>query len=881
MSALGTFLRKLAALVGRSRFDAGLDEEMAFHRQQIEEQLRSDGMSAKEARYASTRQFGNAVRLKEQSHEIVGFRLETVAQDMRFALRQSAHNSGFAMTAVLILALGIGASTAIFGFVDAALIQPLPYAQPNRLLDVTEKEEAFPRDNLSRADYEDWKGMNTSLQSLDIYTGSGYLLRTGTVSEPVPAARVSDGFFKTLGVQPILGRDFHSGEDKPGGAKITILSYGTWVQRFGKRRDVIGKTVSLSGDLYTIVGVLPRDFAFAPIGAAELWVPLLDKDSCEQRRSCHNFYGVGRLRDGVTAAMAVADLKNVAARLAMQYPTSNVGQGAIVQPLSDLIVGPVRPILLTLLAGAGLLLLIACVNIASLLLVRSETRRREIAVRGALGATPARLLRQFLTESLLLSIAGCGAGLFVALIMMSLLRGLFPQRIAGFAPFLNNVGLHAHTGIFAGVGALLAMLIMAMTTALRVAQRNIHDELSEGGRTSAGRFWRRFGANLVVVELTIAMVLLAGAGLLGKSLYRLLHVDFGFDPSHLATVQLTMTGEAAQKPDQLKVLYRQIDTRVASLPGVQSLGISTDLPVGCFCDTDWIRIPGRPFHGEHNDVMERDISPDYMRTLGAKLIAGRMFTVEDDEHHPKVIIINQTLARKFFPGEDAVGKMVGNPTLDPKSMRLIVGVVADVREAALDDHPLPAEYFSIYDGPDSSFSLAVRTHGDEKAFVPELVKALRAVNPALGAFGEITMQQKIDQSPSAVLHQLSAYLVGGFAVLALALGVVGLYGVVAYSVNQRTREIGVRIALGAQRNAVHAMILREAGLLTAIGIAVGLALSIGASMLMKSLLFGVRAWDLGTLAAVAALLGGFALLASFIPARRAARINPVDALRAE
>jgi macrolide transport system ATP-binding/permease protein len=878
---LGRLWRKLALLLGRGRFRSELEEEMAFHRAQMESELMREGVSREEARFAAKRRFGNTTRLKEQSHNEIGFRFETVVQDLRFAMRQLRHSPGFAVSAVLILALGMGVSVAIFGFVDAALIKPLPYAAPNRLLDVAENSTAFPRSNLSRADYEDWKRLNTTLSSLDVYTGDGYLLRMSSITEPVPVARVSDGFFRTLGVKPILGRGFLPGEDQPGHAKIVILPYSTWQERFGSRRDVIGQSVSLNGNSYTIVGVLPREFNFAPRGNAEFWIPLLDKDGCEQRRSCHNLYGIGRPREGVGIDVVRSDLKRIAKQLEAQYPGSNKDQGAAVQPLTELIVGKVRPILLMLLAGAGLLLLIACVNVASLMLVRSEARRREIAVRGALGATAVRLAQQFVTEGLVLAAAGSAGGLILGGWLMRMMGLLIPKGMRYYVPFLGAVAVNTRVVLFAAAIVLLAAFLLAATPVLRLSGMGLPEALGEGGRGSAGRFWQRLGANLVVAEITIAVVLLAGAGLIGRSFYNLLHVESGFDTSHLATVNVLAPDAAYSTPQKTLVLYREINRRLSALPGVQSVGLTSDLPLKCNCDTDWIRIEGKPFNGEHNEVDERDVSPGYLAALKARLVRGRMLTDQDDASHPQVIVINEALAKKYFPGEDPIGKRIGGGDLAPDSMRTIVGVIADVRESGLDEDVWPSEYEAIYRTSDTQFAIAVRTSIDDKAILPSIVSTLRSIDSNLGVYGEQTMQQQIDTTEAALLHRFAAWLVGGFAIIALVLGVVGLYGVVAYSVSRRTREIGVRMALGAQRGAVYSLILRQAGWLTVTGLVFGLACSIGASLLMRKLLFGVEAWDLPTLTAVILVLGCASMAASFLPARRAASVNPTDALRAE
>ena len=881
MNPITRFMKKLSILFGSERFVSELDEEMAFHRAQMEKEFVANGMTAEGARYAAMRQFGNATKLREQSHEAVAFRVETVVQDLRFGLRQWTRNPGFALAAILILALGMGPSVAIFSFVDAALLEPLPYANPSRLMSVNESNVESPRWPLSYADYLDWQRQNKSFSSVDVYSGAGYLLRTPSGAEPVQAERVSGSFFQTLGVHAMLGRDFYPGENRTGGPNVVILSYRAWLHRFGARRDLLGQTVDLDNEAYTVIGVLPRAFSFAPGSNAEFWVPLNRFSPHEKMRTFYNFWGIGRLRDRVTVQAAEAEMATIAKQLQRQYAITGHDQSASVVPLSEIITGDVRPILLTLLGGAGLLVLIACINVASLVLVRSESRRREIAVRGALGASPLRLMRQFVTEGLLLTLFGTVAGVLVGSGLMKLLARLVPKDMAANMPFLEGIGLNAHTGAFAAALTLIASLLLAATPTLRLSFRKVRDGLMDGNRGAAGRSWSRLGANMVVVELAIAVVLLAGAGLLGQSLYRLLHVPLGFDPNHLATVQVMAPGTVYKRDEQTVGLHREIVRRVSSLPGVESAGLTSMLPVQCDCNIDEIRIQGRPLHGEHNDVDERHISAEYLRTLNVTLVRGRFFANADDDSRPGVAVINQVLARKFFPGADPIGQRIADNEGGRPSAWEIVGVVDDVREGPLDVDTSPAEYFPINQTGDHYFSLVVRTRQDAGALLPALVSTLHQIDPDLGVSDEATMNDQIDATQAALLHRFSAWLVGGFAAMALVLGVVGLYGVIAYSVSQRTREIGVRMALGAQRSSVYKLVMLQAGWLTGTGLAIALVCSVGASLLIRNLLFGVQAWDAVTLGCVALLLGLASMGASFLPARRAASVNPTDALRAE
>jgi predicted permease len=863
-----------------------MSDEIESHIQMQADENERAGMTPQEARRRAILKMGGVERTRQAYRERDTVPLiENLLQDLRFAFRQLAKNPGFAVTAILILTLGIAASVALFAFVDAALLKPLPYAQPERLAAVYENTAGFAHDNLSYPDYLDWKRMNKSFQSLDAWHGTGYSLRTHDGVEPVPAIRVTDGFFRTLGVAPILGRDFYAGEDLPSGPRTAMVSYATWQHRFGGRRDVIGQAVSLSDVPYTVVGVLPKNFSFAPRGAAEFWTPFHAETECDLRRSCHAMYGVGRLKEGVSLAQAQQDLQGIATQLAKVYPDSNRGQGATITSLSEAVVGTVRPILLVLLAGAGLLLLIACVNVSSLLLVRAESRRREMAVRGALGASPLRLARQCATEGLALVAMGSGLGLVSALGVMQVLLRLIPKRMMGGMPFLQGMGLNLHIVLFTVTIAAMATLLFALTPLVRLPTRELHDSLSEGGRGAAGTLWRRLGSNLVVAELAIAMVLLAGAALLGKSLYRLLHVELGFVPEHLATLDISGSRAIYGKGELARRLDRAIVDRLSGIPGVESAAVTSVLPVTYNGDTDWLRFEGHPYNGEHNESLERDISPGYFKTLKVKLLRGRVFTPDDDAAHPKVAIINEALAQKYFPGQDPVGKHVGDLELKPDSMKTIVGVVDNFREGPLDEEIWPAIYYSMYQSPDDFVEAVVRTKGSDAAMLPELAAAVRGIDRDLGIAEETTMTLRIEESQTAYLHRSAAWMVGGFAVLAALLSVVGLYGVVAYSVGQRTREIGVRMALGAQRGAIYGLVLKEAGRLTVLGVAAGIVCSVAAlglmGKLLASLLFGVKAWDLPTLVGVSLLLGVAALAASYLPAHRAASVNPVEALRAE
>ena len=882
MSRLRRGLARLAGFVSRGRLDRAFDDELQSHLElHIEDNLRA-GLSPDEARRRALLKLGGIESARQHYREQASIPwLEHIVQDVRFTLRQLARTPAYSVTAVATLALGMASALAIFAFVNAALVRPLPYADPDRLVTATGSTLEIPHASLSWPDYLDWKRANTVFSAIEAHKGGGVALTTASGVELVPVGRVTAGFFRALGVAPAVGRDFLEAESQPGAERVALISDAAWRARFGGTSDVIGRSVTLSGEPTVIVGVLPPSFHFALRGRPEFWLPFQATGGCDLRRSCHSMRGVARLKPGVTVAEAQAELSTIAAALEREYPNDNRGQGASVRPLATDIVGELRPALLALLAGAGLLLTIACVNVISLLVVRSEGRRRELAVRSTLGASGGRLLAQFTTEAVVLAGLGTALSLLLGGAAVRLLTGLLSEDMVERLPFLADVTIDATVvAVACGIG-LLAAIVLAVAPMARLTSRELREGLVEGARGSSGLAWKRLGGRLVVIELATAMVLLVGAGLIGQSLYRLLTVDLGFEPDRLVTLQVAAIGPRFETREATVQLARDVVAAVSALPGVEAAGITSVAPVSFNGNTDWIRIVGRPWNGTHIEVNMRETTPGYFATLRTRLIQGRPFDANDTEGRPRVAIINRAMAARYFGAENPVGKRFGDRELTPSSIKEIVGVVDDLREGPLDAEVWPAVYYPFEQSWSTFFSVLARTAGDEHVLLPAMAAAIRGLGSDVGTRNPAVMRDRIAESPVAALRRSSAWLAGGFAGLALILSVIGLYGVVTYSVGQRTREIGLRMAMGAERGSVYRLILRDAGRLVVAGIALGAVAAIGAARLFGTLLFATAAWDAPTLLGVAGLLAAAAGLASYLPARRAASVNPIEALRVE
>jgi predicted permease len=880
-------LHRLINLCRRDRFDHEIRQELKAHlAMRIEDNLAA-GMGPAQARRNAHLRFGNAAVIQERTFEMdVALFLQSIASDIRYALRQLVRNRSFTATAILMMALGVGACVAIFAFVDAALIQPLPYRDPSKLLALYERIPVGDRYHLSDFDYHAWKERNRVFTSLDVYRPNTFTLNSGAGAEEVSGAMVSDGFFRTLGVVPFLGRDFRKGEELPSAPQTALLSYDAWQQRFAADSNIIGTSVILDGEPTLIVGILPQGFHFASTGRAEFWKTI--HGLCEDQHGCFPYYGVARLKEGVSIAAAQENLSSIAQQIALEFPKYNRDRSATAISLTDAILGNIRPTLIALLSGAALLALIGFVNVSSLLLVRAEGRRREIAVRGALGASRIRLVRQFAAEGFVLAAFGCTLGLVLTWAAMGILSRQIPANLLENMPYLSGMHWNTHLFLFAMAISIVAAGLFSAGPAIHLFFSDMESGLKESGRSSSNSNWRRFGRSLAAVELAITVILLVGAGLLAKSFYRLLHVDIGIAPDHLAMLHISnpAAGHATSEDEDAQNIARErkILTRISALPGVVSVGVSREPAIGSGEGYSHLfahfRVAGKPYTGEGNEGVDQVVGVGYLETLRTRLVQGRYFTEADDNSRPRVAILNRTMASEDFPGESAIGKHLINQ-YDPDHPIEIIGVIDDLKDGPLDSVATAAVYSSFNQLPSSDLYLAIRTTQSEAAMLPAAVQAVHEVDRGLIANHPETMSERIDNSESAYLHRSAARVVSGFASLALLLGAVGLYGVISYSVSQRTREIGVRMALGAQRNSVYRMILSEGAWLAVIGVAGGIAASLGLTTLLRTMLFGVSPWDLQTLLCVTCILFAAALLASFIPARRAASINPVEALRAE
>ena len=811
--------------------------------------------------------------------------MDNLLQDIRYSIRTLAKRPAFTVVAVLTLALGIGANTAIFTVVDAALIRSLPYENPDALVHFweTTPRQDFSQHEASYPDYLDLRAQNNVFEDMAGYNGNSMTITGRDAPERLRAARVTSSFFSVLGVKPVLGRVFLDGEDQPGAERIVVLSHGLWQRRFGANPDIIGQTLNLNNDTYTVVGVLPPKFKFARVGDAELWVPLNPMPFQVNRRSLYWLNVIARIKPGVTFTQAQAEMDGFAQHFREQYPESHTGVGIRLVNLHEEIVGSVKPVLLALLGAVGFVLLIACANVANLLLARAAGRRKEIAVRIALGASRSRLIQQLLTESLVLALAGGILGLLWALWGVELLVAAIPQSLLSFMPYLQGLSIDAGVLGFTTAITLFTGLIFGIAPALQATRQELHESLKEGGRGSGGASRAGLRNVLVVAEVALALVLLVGAGLMMRSLIRLLQVDPGFDTNNLLTFQLTLPDAKYSEPSQLLAFHQQLTARIEALPGVKGVGTTSLRPLSGGGNTASFAVEGQPAPdpGNKPEANVRTISTNYFRVMGIPLIKGRAFTEADDATAPNALIVNQTLANRFFPDQDPVGQRITFGFDTERRPWLIVGVVGDEKVTTLDARTTPVIYFHYLQDGESYMGVLVRTTSDPASMIGVVRGEISGIDPDIPMFSVMTMDQMVSNSQSTFMRRYPTLLIGVLAAVALLLAAVGIYGVISYSVTQRTHEIGIRMALGAQRRDVIKLVVGQGLGLMLAGLSVGMVAAFALTRYLSSILFGVSATDAVSFAGVSVLLAIVALIACYIPARRAARVDPMIALRYE
>jgi putative ABC transport system permease protein len=806
--------------------------------------------------------------------------MNTLLQDLRYALRTLRKAPGFSAVAVLTLALGIGASTTIFSVVNGVLLRPLPFAEPERLFAVISHAVGDAIGAASPADFVDWRAEARTAE-LAAYNTTTFSLRGAEAAERIPGARVSAELFRVLRASPALGRTFLPEDEMAGQGQRVVLGYDLWQREFNGAPEIVGQTIRLEAVPYTVVGIMPRGFEF-PIEAtrAQLWVPLtLAGDaSFQNSRGGHSLTVIGRLAPGATEAQLQGELRGIAARLAEQYPATNAEWTVSVRALADELVGGARQALLVLAGAVCFLLLIACANVANLMLARATARARDIAVRFALGASRGAVIRQLVTEGLVLALIGGVVGVVLAAWGVGLILAHAPVAL----PRLGSISLDGRVLAFTLIVSVASGLLFAIVPAWQAAAVGLHSVLKESGRgVAGGRTTHHLRGGLVVSEIALSLMLLAGAGLLATSFTRLQRLNPGFEPRGHLTTSITLSRTSYPSEDQRRTLFDRILEETRAIPGVDGAGLVTALPLSGRQSVVGMNLEGEaaPASGGFSHAVDFDIvSSDYFRVQGIPLRAGRPFEARDDGAAPLVVIVSQAFANRYWPGQDPIGKRL-QLALPRGDSREVVGVVGDIHSKALDKPVAPALYIPLGQMAQGSMALVVQTRGQTGNVPQALREVVARLDPDLALATVRPMEEVL--ATSLARQQFSALLLGIFAVAALALSAIGIYGVMASLVVQRTREVAIRMALGAQPRDVLGLVVRHSAALTGAGMALGLGGALALSRLLANLLYEVRPGDPLTLAAVSALLGGVALLASYLPARRATRVDPMVVLRSE
>ncbi|HWS88053.1 MAG TPA: ABC transporter permease [Pyrinomonadaceae bacterium] len=892
----GEVRRRLAGLKLKPTRESEIVEELSQHLDDRYEQSLRGGASHEEAYRATLQELTESDLLAQGLSRVERpVRLEPVVpgtprrfgmlrdfgHDLRYGVRTLWKNKAFTAVAIVALALGIGANSAIFSVVNTVLLRPLPYADPERLVMVWEDNSkiGYPRDTPAAANYVDWRDQNQVFEGMAATADRSFNLTGVGEPERFDGKRVSANFFKLLGVEPQLGRGFMPEEDVPGSDKVVVLSHGLWQRRFGADPGLVGKSITLNGEPHTVVGVMPAGFQFMSKDVA-MWVPIAFTPQQAANRGNHYLKVVARLKPGVTVERAQAEMSTIAARLAQQYPEQNTDLGATVVSLHEEVVGNIRLALLLMLGAVGLVLLLACANVANLLLARAAVRQKEIALRTALGASRLRLVRQFLTESVLLAALGGVVGLLLSLWGVTLLKSFIPENISQ----VRAISVDARVLGFTLLVTLLTGLIFGLAPALQASKFNLNETLKEGGRDPASaRGGNRIRGLLVVMEVAFSLMLLVNAGLLINSFMRLRSVDPGFRTDNLLTMSVALPPQ--KYPDQARrsAFYTDMIRRVEALPGVRSAGVTNWIPLLMQGDSIGVTIEGQPAPtGKPHIIMTRVVSPHYFDSMGIRLLEGRVFEEGRDRvDSPCVVVVSEAVARKYWPGQSPLGKRLSPGRVESEDdWCQVVGLVKDVRQVELATESRPQMYFNYEQaGFFAPRYLVVKTEGDPLALAPTVRKTVWEVDRDQPVSDVNTMEGVL--SESLAWQRFSTLLLGVFAGVALLLAAVGIYGVMSYTVAQRTREIGIRMALGAQRWDVLKLAVGQGLRLVAIGVVIGLALALALARVMSSLLFGISATDPATLVTISLILVAVALLASYIPARRAAKVDPLIALRYE